>query len=152
MYQLEYLDLEENNTYEEKIKKVVEQCFKEEKLEQSKLYVSITLTTPDNIHKINKQYRDVDRETDVLSFPLIDFDNESLPDDGSKIYLGDIIISIERAKEQAKEYGHSIDREIGFLTAHSMLHLLGYDHMVPEEEKEMFEKQEEILNNLGLRR
>ena len=75
-----------------------------------------------------------------------------MPDDGSKIYLGDIIISIERAKEQAKEYGHSIDREIGFLTAHSMFHLLGYDHMVPEEEKEMFAKQEEILNNLGLRR
>ncbi len=73
MYQLEYLDLEENNTYEEIIKKVVEQCFKEEKkLEQSKLYVSITLTTPDNIHKINKQYRDVDRETDVLSFPMFE--------------------------------------------------------------------------------
>ena len=66
--------------------------------------------------------------------------------------LEKLIISIERAKEQAKEYGHSIDREIGFLTAHSMLHLLGYDHMVPEEEKEMFAKQEEILNNLGLRR
>ena len=76
MYQLEYLDLEENNTYEEIIKKVVEQCFKEEKLEQSKLYVSITLTTPDNIHKINKQYRDVDRETDVLSFPM--FEKEEL--------------------------------------------------------------------------
>ena len=75
MYQLEYLDLEENNTYEEIIKKVVEQCFKEEKLEQSKLYVSITLTTPDNIHKINKQYRDVDRETDVLSYMQILFQN-----------------------------------------------------------------------------
>ena len=114
--------------------------------------VSVTIVDNEEIRKINNKFRNIDRATDVLSFPLIDFDNESLPDDGSKIYLGDIIISIERAKEQAKEYGHSIDREIGFLTAHSMLHLLGYDHMVPEEEKEMFAKQEEILNNLGLRR
>ena len=75
-----------------------------------------------------------------------------MPEDNSKIYLGDIIISIERAEEQAEEYGHSLDREIGFLTAHSMLHLLGYDHMIQEEEKIMFIKQEDRLNNLGLRR
>lgn len=117
-----------------------------------KYQISLLFVDNEEIREINRETRNIDRATDVLSFPLIDFDNESLPDDGSKIYLGDIIISIERAKEQAKEYGHSIDREIGFLTAHSMLHLLGYDHMVPEEEKEMFAKQEEILNNLGLRR
>ena len=72
MYQLEYLDVEENVEYEKTIEKVIKQCFKEEKLENSKLYISITLTTPKNIHKINKQYRDVDRETDVLSFPMFE--------------------------------------------------------------------------------
>ena len=114
--------------------------------------VSVTIVDNDEIHSINLKHRGIDRPTDVLSFPLINFENETLPDDGSKIYLGDIIISIEKAEEQAKEYGHSLDREIGFLTAHCMLHLLGYDHMVEDEEKIMFKKQEEILNNLNLRR
>ena len=145
----------ENNTNEEinykLIEKVISEALRYEGVNDN-TEVSVTIVDNEEIRKINNKFRNIDRATDVLSFTLIDFDNESLPDDGSKIYLGDIIISIERAKEQAKEYGHSIDREIGFLTAHSMLHLLGYDHMVPEEEKEMFAKQEEILNNLGLRR
>lgn len=145
----------ENNTNEEinykLIEKVISEALRYEGVNDN-TEVSVTIVDNEEIRKINNKFRNIDRATDVLSFPLIDFDNESLPDDGSKIYLGDIIISIKRAKEQAKEYGHSIDREIGFLTAHSMLHLLGYDHMVPEEEKEMFAKQEEILNNLGLRR
>ena len=145
----------ENNTNEEinykLIEKVISEALRYEGVNDN-TEVSVTIVDNEEIRKINNKFRNIDRATDVLSFPLIDFDNESLPDDGSKIYLGDIIISIERAKEQAKEYGHSIDREIGFLTAHSILHLLGYDHMVPEEEKEMFAKQEEILNNLGLRR
>ena len=137
----------ENNTNEEinykLIEKVISEALRYEGVNDN-TEVSVTIVDNEEIRKINNKFRNIDRATDVLSFPLIDFDNESLPDDGSKIYLGDIIISIERAKEQAKEYGHSIDREIGFLTAHSMLHLLGYDHMVPEEEKEMFAKQEEI--------
>ena len=145
----------ENNTNEEinykLIEKVISEALRYEGVNDN-TEVSVTIVDNEEIRKINNKFRNIYRATYVLSFPLIDFDNESLPDDGSKIYLGDIIISIERAKEQAKEYGHSIDREIGFLTAHSMLHLLGYDHMVPEEEKEMFAKQEEILNNLGLRR
>ncbi len=114
--------------------------------------ISVTIVDNNEIHSINLKHRGIDRPTDVLSFPLIDFEKETLPHDGSKIYLGDIIISIEKAEEQAKEYGHSLDREIGFLTAHSMLHLLGYDHMSEDEEKIMFKKQEEILNNLNLRR
>lgn len=114
--------------------------------------ISVTIVDNKEIHSINLKHRGIDRPTDVLSFPLIDFEKETLPCGGSKIYLGDIIISIEKAEEQAKEYGHSLDREIGFLTAHSMLHLLGYDHMTCEEEKIMFKKQEDILNNLNLRR
>lgn len=114
--------------------------------------VSVTIVDNDEIHSLNLKHRGIDRPTDVLSFPLIDFEYENIPDDGSKIYLGDIVISIDKAEEQAKEYGHSIERELGFLTAHSMLHLLGYDHMTEEEEKVMFKKQEDILSNLNLRR
>ena len=152
MYQLEYLDLEENNTYEEIIKKVVEQCFKEEKLEQSKLYVSITLTTPDNIHKINKQYRDVDRETDVLSFPMFEKNEIANLDNTNEDILGDMVISIERVEEQAKEYGHSFERELAYMVVHSFYHLLGYDHMTEEDKKEMREKEENVLGILGIRR
>ena len=145
----------ENNTKEEVNYKLIENVISEAlKYEgvRDNTEISVTIVDNEEIRKINNKFRNIDRATDVLSFPLIDFDNEDLPNDGSKIYLGDIIISIERAKEQANEYGHSLDREVGFLTAHSMLHLLGYDHMVPEEEKVMFAKQEEILSNLGLKR
>ena len=145
----------ENNTKEEVnyklIENVISEALKYEGVSDN-TEISVTIVDNEEIRKINNKFRNIDRATDVLSFPLIDFDNEDLPNDGSKIYLGDIIISIERAKEQANEYGHSLDREVGFLTAHSMLHLLGYDHMVPEEEKVMFAKQEEILSNLGLYR
>ena len=145
----------ENNTKEEVnyklIENVISEALKYEGVSDN-TEISVTIVDNEEIRKINNKFRNIDRATDVLSFPLIDFDNEDLPNDGSKIYLGDIIISIERAKEQANEYGHSLDRDVGFLTAHSMLHLLGYDHMVPEEEKVMFAKQEEILSNLGLKR
>ncbi len=114
--------------------------------------ISISIVDNKEIHSLNLKHRGIDRPTDVLSFPLIDHSKEKLPSDGSKIYFGDIVISIEKAMDQAEEYGHSLNREIGFLTAHSMLHLLGYDHMTPEEEKVMFKKQEEILNIMGLRR
>lgn len=114
--------------------------------------ISVTIVDNKEIHSLNLKHRGIDRPTDVLSFPLIDFEYEDIPGDGSKIYLGDIVISIDKAEEQAKEYGHSLERELGFLTAHSMLHLLGYDHITPEEEKIMFKKQEDILSNLNLRR
>lgn len=114
--------------------------------------ISISIVSSDEIRQLNKKYRNIDKVTDVLSFPLIDyndnFDNES----DEIITLGDIIINIDRAISQASEYGHSLEREIGFLTAHSMLHLLGYDHIKENEEKIMFKKQEEILNNLNLKR
>ena len=156
MYQLEYLDLEENNTYEEIIKKVVEQCFKEEKLEQSKLYVSITLTTPDNIHKINKQYRDVDRETDVLSFPM--FEKSELDEKIKKQeflhedVLGDIIISVQKVEEQAKEYGHSFERELSYMVVHGFYHLMGYDHIEEKDKIIMRPKEENVLSKLGITR
>ena len=116
-----------------------------------KAEISILLCHNDYIHTLNKQYRNIDRPTDVLSFALNEGEEDGY-DGPDTALLGDIIISLERAREQAEEYGHSLKREIAFLTAHSMLHLLGYDHMEPEEEKEMFAKQKEILELAGIPR
>lgn len=109
--------------------------------------VSVTLVDNAAIHILNRERRGVDRPTDVLSFPLFDEDYG----DGEYCALGDIVLSTERAAEQAREYGHSLEREVAFLTVHSMLHLLGYDHETSEEdEKDMFRRQEEILAGMGL--
>lgn len=120
--------------------------------------IDVTIVDNEEIRQINNEHRGKDAPTDVLSFPMIEFDGENEIDaefdmeDGA-VVLGDIVISLERANEQAKEYGHSLKREVGFLTAHSMLHLLGYDHENGEEEAEiMFKKQDDILNNLGITR
>ncbi len=114
--------------------------------------ISILLVDNEEIHQLNKLHRGIDRPTDVLSFPMFEYDEDGEIDmdecdfgENGEILLGDIVISLERAKEQAEEYGHSFEREVGFLTAHSLLHLLGYDHMEKDEETEMFELQEEIL-------
>lgn len=125
--------------------------------------VNLTLTDNDGIHEINKTYREIDRPTDVLSFPLISYevagdfskiedeDDNFNPDTGEAM-LGDIIISVPKVKEQAAEYGHSEEREYAFLIVHSMLHLFGYDHMTPEEATFMEQKQKEILNELNILR
>lgn len=121
--------------------------------------ISILLVDNNEIHELNKLHRNIDRPTDVLSFPMFEYDEDGEIDmdecdfgENGEILLGDIVISLERAKEQAEEYGHSFNREVGFLTAHSLLHLLGYDHMEEDEEKEMFEFQEEILKICDLPR
>lgn len=116
--------------------------------------VSLSIVTNDEIHDINKQFRNIDSPTDVLSFPQLTFEEgeEADVNENGEIVLGDIIISIDRAKEQAEEYGHSLKRELAFLSVHSMLHLMGYDHMVPEEEEDMFRRQKEILIEAGIPR
>jgi probable rRNA maturation factor len=126
--------------------------------------VNLILTDNEEIHKINKEYRDIDRPTDVLSFPMIDYET---PADFSKVeeseedyfnpetgelILGDIIVSVEKVLEQAESYNHSVTREFAFLIAHSMLHLCGYDHMEPEEAKVMENKQNKILSGLNMNR
>lgn len=125
--------------------------------------ISLILTTDEEIHRTNKEFRQIDRPTDVLSFPMVDFsspaeysiletdDNYFHPESG-ELLLGDIMISIPRAVEQASAYGHSIKREYAFLIAHSMLHLLGYDHMNDEERLVMEEKQEQVLKTLHIER
>lgn len=117
--------------------------------------ISVTFVDNEEIQRLNAQHRNIDRVTDVLSFPMLDFDEaaeEEIDPDTGETVLGDIVISLERAAAQAEEYGHSLSREVAFLTAHSMLHLLGYDHETADEEKEMFDKQEKILSELGITR
>ena len=156
MYQLEYLDLDADDKYEEIIKRVIEQCFKEERIENSKLYISITLTNPEHIHEINKQYRNVDRATDVLSFPM--FEKEELDekiknnDFEHEDVEGDIVISIEKVEEQAKEYGHSFEREFAYMLVHGFYHLMGYDHIEDNDKVIMRKKEEKVLNKLGITR
>lgn len=129
-----------------KIKELLEFTLKREKLENVEF--NVIFVDRKTIHEINKTYRNIDRVTDVISFALED--NQTIELDHR--LLGDIYICIEKAEEQAKEYGHSFLRELSFLTIHGLLHLLGYDHMEKEEEKIMFEKQEDILNEFGIRR
>ncbi len=113
--------------------------------------ISISFVNNNEIKGINAKFRRMDKATDVLSFPLMDFSDETFEyNKNEPNELGDIIISYEKALEQAKEYGHSIEREIAFLTAHSVLHLLGYDHMDEGEEKVMIKKQEEALEKIGM--
>ena len=119
--------------------------------------ISVTLTDNIGIHELNRDFRGIDRPTDVLSFPLFDgeFPEEETGEDGEKhkIPLGDIVISMEKALEQATEYDHSFERELAFLCVHSVLHLLGYDHeRSEEEEKDMFRRQDAILDEAGFKR
>ena len=115
--------------------------------------VSVTLVDNDGIRELNREHRDIDRETDVLSFPLGDDDGYEVDPDNDAIMLGDIVISLEKAAQQAEEYGHSYRREVAFLITHSLFHLLGYDHVnSEEEEKIMFGKQEKVLDKLGITR
>ena len=137
------------------IKKVVQAVLEEEKIVHD-LYINITLTNNEEIHVINKQYRDVDRPTDVLSFPMYEREEISALRKKDNIFaeeiLGDIIISIPKVREQAEEYGHSFERELAYLTTHGMLHLLGYDHMIDEEKEQMRKREEEILEKLNITR
>lgn len=110
--------------------------------------VNITVTDEKRIHELNLQFRNVDRPTDVLSFPAWDGSQFDVTDG----FLGDIAICMQVAMKQANQYGHSLERELAFLTVHGMLHIMGYDHITPTQEKEMFDMQEEILKEMGLER
>lgn len=124
--------------------------------------VEVLLTDNDEIHEINLTQRGIDRPTDVLSFPMNEYETPAdfcdieqtgtFDPDSGEFMLGDIVISIDKVAAQAEEFGHSKERELAFLTAHSMLHLFGFDHMEEEERKEMEQKQEEILGNIGYTR
>ena len=137
----------------ELVEKLLQHAAKVENIEEGS-EVSITFVTNEAIREINREYRDKDQPTDVISFALEEMGEGEVQIIGEGIprILGDIIISTDRTREQAVEYGHSFERELGFLAVHGFLHLLGYDHMTEQDEKEMFGKQDEILSSFGLSR
>lgn len=148
-----YFDDERGNLDEKTgkyMRKSAEECVLREGLDAERCAVSVTFTDKDGIKELNRDYRGVDSVTDVLSFPQYD-DFEEIPGEG-EILLGDVVICRERAAEQAREFGHSLDREMIYLFTHSILHLLGYDHMEEEEKREMRLKEEEVMDFLGLSR
>lgn len=135
------------------VESILQFAAKKENIEEG-TELSVTFVDNKRIQEINKEYRNKDSATDVISFALEEMGEEEVEIIGAEMprMLGDIIISIERTKEQAEEYGHSFDRELGFLALHGFLHLLGYDHMTEEDEKVMFSRQKEILGEYGLSR
>ena len=149
--------------YEELAKEVIEACMEAEGFPYE-AEVNLTLVDDAAIQEINASYRQIDRATDVLSFPLLDYDapgdfskvedlmGDNINPDTGEVMLGDIVISVDHVRDQAKEYGHSEKREYAFLIVHSMLHLFGYDHMEPEEAQEMQEHQRKILDYLKITR
>lgn len=149
--------------YEELLVKVMEEALDYENCPYE-AEISLLLTDNEEIREINKEFRNIDSATDVLSFPAIEYQTpgdfsgleeaveEYFHPETGELILGDIVISVEKAIKQAEEYGHPLVREMAFLTAHSMLHLMGYDHMEEEERSIMEAKQEEILDKLGITR
>ena len=138
------------NNYPNKISFDFEKIIKDLEQYPSDKEISLILVDLEEIHKINKEYRNIDRPTDVISFEA-DID-EDIPFDEEDNYAGDIFLCIDKVYEQALSYGHSVEREFAFLLCHGVLHLHGYDHMNEEDEKKMFAKQEEILEKLNYRR
>ena len=147
LVEIEYLEIEKNKKYEEIANKVFESCFKEEDLYNYKIYISIILTDEKNIQNINKEYRNIDKETDVLSFPMFEKEEINQAKEKEEV-LGDIIVCIPVIKKQAVEYGHSEEREFAYMLVHGFYHLMGYDHIV--DKVIMRAKEENILNKLGI--
>lgn len=144
-----------NNTNEDldldlittRAEKTIREVLKVEKIEEN-VEVSLLIVDRDEIHILNRDYRDVDRPTDVLSFPM---DEEGFDQEGNPILLlGDIVICLDVAKDQAEDFGHCLEREMMYLICHSTLHLLGYDHIEETDKREMREKEKEIMKNLGV--
>lgn len=148
--EINFLDIEENAEYVDILNKVLEECFLEENLKDKKLYVNIVLTNPENIRKMNKEYRNIDKETDVLSFPMFEkyeLENREILNED---ILGDVVISIDRVSKQAKEYGHSFERELSYMAVHGFYHLMGYDHIDEEDKIIMRQKEEVVLEKLKI--
>lgn len=139
--------------YKDTIKRCVSLCLDEEKILTNNIEIYIRYTDNENIQSINKQYRDIDSPTDVLSFPMYDTFDEIIRQEFKEmpfITFGDIIISIQRVEEQAKEYEHSFERELIYLITHAMFHLLGYDHMDENDKVKMRAKEDKIMNILEI--
>lgn len=149
-----YIYLEEGQVMEESLLKKMEEAagvlFEQEGVDGERAEISLTLVSLEEIRELNRDYRDVDRETDVLSFPQFEC-VEDMPEFG-ELCLGDVVICLDKVEEQAKEFGHSFERELIYLFVHSLLHLLGYDHMEEEEKKEMRQREEQVMTAIDLNR
>ena len=156
LYEVQYEGIEEDERYEIIAEKVINECFKTEDLINSHLYISITFTTPEKIKELNYKYRNINKETDVLSFPMFEKKELDLKiqnmDFKNVDILGDMVISIPRVKEQALEYGHSFERELAYMIVHSFYHLIGYDHINEDDKTIMRTKEEAVLNKLNITR
>ncbi len=161
--EIEFLEIGENKKFCELIEMIVDKCFEEEKISNSNMYLNVILTNPNHIRSLNKQFRNIDKETDVLSFPMFEKDEiesiinnskqkKSVFQKDAQEVLGDIVISIPRVEEQAKEYGHSVQRELAYMVVHGFYHVMGYDHMNDEEKNIMRAKEENILEKLNITR
>lgn len=160
MVYIEWL-IDAKSTYEVLIEGAVTTALKAEGIDDE-LEISVNIVDNNEIQGINKEQRGIDQPTDVLSFPMINYDGltsvqqaiemEKPNPDSNRVYLGDVILSWDKVVEQSSDYGHSLERELSFLVVHSVLHLLGYDHMTPEEEKLMIGRQQAIMTALGIER
>lgn len=150
--EINFLDIDENEEYEKTVDTVITECFKTENLLDKNLYINIVLTNPQNIKNFNNEFRSINKETDVLSFPMFEKSEIAKLNLQNPDILGDIVISLERVKEQAIEYGHSFERELSYMIVHGFYHLMGYDHMEENDKKIMREKEENVLNKLDIRR
>ncbi len=153
LFELNYDGVRKNKKYEDLIDKTLTKCFEVEKLLDKNLYANVVLTTPDNIHKMNKEYRKIDKSTDVLSFPMFERGEvKKYKTSGFPELLGDIVINVEQVKKQAVEYDNTFEREFCYMIVHSFYHLMGEDHMIEEEKNRMRKKEEKVLSLLGITR
>lgn len=152
---IEFLNVEPNEMYSTLTQRVINKCFETEDLLDKNITISIIYTTPMDIQKYNKEYRNIDRATDVLSFPMFEKEEvEKIQKNGSLVpdILGDIIINLSQVKMQADEYGHSFERELAYMLVHGFYHLMGYDHIKEDDKKVMREKEEKVLKDLNINR
>ena len=146
--EITFLDIQENETYVETVKQILNKCYAEENLQDKKIYTDVVLTNSKNIRELNKKFRDIDAETDVLSFPMFEKGELAKITGRTPEVLGDIVVSIEQVEKQAEEYGHGMKRELSYMIVHSFYHLMGYDHMNEDDKAEMREKEEKILKGV----
>lgn len=152
---LNYINTEENDVHKKIARKVIDKCFREEKLNNVNIYVNIIFTDLLKIKEINKEFRNIDKETDVLSFPMFEkneLENLTMFKKGPEEVLGDIIIAIPQVEKQAIEYDHSFERELSYMIVHGFYHLMGYDHIIENDKLIMRQKEENILKKLKISR
>ena len=172
MYDIVYENIQEKEEFNKIILKVLDICFEKESLKVRNWYINVILTTPENIQEINNDFRGINKQTDVLSFPMFEkedlekiiknnkkqnhipneINNNDEINNNSENILGDIVISIQRVEEQSKEYNHSFERELSYMVVHGFYHLMGYDHMEENDKKQMREKEELVLKKLEISR